>query len=163
MVLIALLLDKLPAFILMITLLMLIRPFIGGSHGEEIYNNPLNIDDAESFLEISKKYNLFSYLTANFGIVSMEELPENNIYKTLNKTLKEEEKQESVSLQKAKDQKLDDYEVKFGEEKLSLMTFNFQFNQVLMLINNPMLFPHIAYAEMFNGKIGEEAKKEGES
>lgn len=79
------------------------------------------------------------------------------------KTLKEEEKQESVSLQKAKDQKLDDYEVKFGEEKLSLMTFNFQFNQVLMLINNPMLFPHIAYAEMFNGKIGEEAKKEGES
>ena len=79
------------------------------------------------------------------------------------KTLKEEEKQESVSLQKAKDQKLDDYEVKFGEEKLSLMTFNFQFNQVLMLINNPMLFPHIAYAEMFNVKIGEEAKKEGES
>ena len=66
--------------------------FIGGSHGEEIYNNPLNIDDAESFLEISKKYNLFSYLTANFGIISMEELPENNIYKTLNKTLKEEER-----------------------------------------------------------------------
>ena len=34
MVLIALLLDKLPAFILMITLLMLIRPFIGGSHAK---------------------------------------------------------------------------------------------------------------------------------
>ena len=32
MIIFALLLDKLPAFILMITLLMLIRPFIGGSH-----------------------------------------------------------------------------------------------------------------------------------
>ena len=30
------------------------------------------------------------------------------------------------------------------------MTFNFQLNQVLMLINNPMLFPHRAYAELFD-------------
>lgn len=34
MILIALLLDKLPAFILMITLLFLIRPHIGGSHAK---------------------------------------------------------------------------------------------------------------------------------
>lgn len=34
MILIALLLDKLPAFILMITLLLLIRPHIGGSHAK---------------------------------------------------------------------------------------------------------------------------------
>ncbi|MCB7540788.1 hypothetical protein LIZ09_03670 [Tyzzerella nexilis] len=73
------------------------------------------------------------------------------------------EEQDSKPLPQVKNQKLDSYEVKLRGEKLSLMTFNFQFNQVLMLINNPMLFPHIAYAEMFNGKIGEEAKKEGES
>lgn len=66
-------------------------------------------------------------------------------------------------MQEVKEKKLDKYEVKLGDKKLSLMTFNFQFNQVLMLINNPMLFPHIAYAEMFNKKIGEEAKEEGES
>ena len=66
--------------------------FIGGSHGQEIYNNPLNIDDAKQFLEVTEKYNLFSYLTANFGIVSLEELPETNIYKVLNKTLKEDKK-----------------------------------------------------------------------
>lgn len=33
---------------------------------------------------------------------------------------------------------------------ISLLTFNLQLNQLLMLINNPMLFPHRAYAEMFN-------------
>lgn len=65
--------------------------FIGDSNGDEIYNNPLNIEDAKQFLEIAKKYNLFSYLTANFGIVSLEELPETNIYKVLNKTLRKEE------------------------------------------------------------------------
>lgn len=37
------------------------------------------------------------------------------------------------------------------KEELSLMSFNFQLNQILMLINNPMLFPHLDYVEMFNG------------
>ncbi|MGG1640437.1 DUF6602 domain-containing protein [Paenibacillus sp. NRS-1782] len=30
-----------------------------------------------------------------------------------------------------------------------LLTLNFQLNQLLMLINNPMLFPHLAYAQAF--------------
>ena len=38
MIIFALLLNKLPAFILMITLLMLIRPFIGGSHSKNFIN-----------------------------------------------------------------------------------------------------------------------------
>lgn len=38
-----------------------------------------------------------------------------------------------------------------AKEELSLMSFNFQLNQILMLINNPMLFPHLDYVEMFNG------------
>ncbi|GIP19708.1 hypothetical protein J40TS1_53500 [Paenibacillus montaniterrae] len=37
----------------------------------------------------------------------------------------------------------------------SLLSFNFQFNQLLMLINNPILFPHRAYVAMFNGPEGE--------
>ncbi len=40
----------------------------------------------------------------------------------------------------------DKYEVK-GNSILSLI---FQLNQLLMLINNPMLFPHQAYAKMFD-------------
>ncbi len=38
MIILAILLNKLPAFILMITLLMLIRPFIGGSHSKNFVN-----------------------------------------------------------------------------------------------------------------------------
>lgn len=37
-----------------------------------------------------------------------------------------------------------------GSENISLLTFNFQLNQLLMLINNPILFPHRAYAKLFN-------------
>lgn len=35
---------------------------------------------------------------------------------------------------------------------ISLLTFNFQLNQLLMLINNPILFPHRAYVDLFNSK-----------
>ncbi|UTR13111.1 hypothetical protein MM221_10600 [Salipaludibacillus sp. LMS25] len=50
-----------------------------------------------------------------------------------------------------KDIKLKDYEVKDEDGTLvSLLTFNFQLNQLLMLINNPLLFPHRAYAELFD-------------
>jgi len=31
-----------------------------------------------------------------------------------------------------------------------ILSFNFQLNQLLMLINNPMLFPHFAYSKCFN-------------
>lgn len=40
-----------------------------------------------------------------------------------------------------------------------LLSLNLQLNQLLMLINNPMLFPHYAYAKTFN-KIIEEVNKE---
>ncbi|MCS7459011.1 hypothetical protein N0M98_02550 [Paenibacillus doosanensis] len=36
--------------------------------------------------------------------------------------------------------------------EVSLLSFNFQLNQLLMLVNNPMLFPHMAYVDMFNKK-----------
>lgn len=55
---------------------------------------------------------------------------------------------------------LEDLEVKKDEKIISLLTFNFQLNQLLMLINNPILFPHLAYAEMFNGK-GQEVFSDG--
>ncbi|MCO7121515.1 hypothetical protein NIA71_06045 [Ihubacter massiliensis] len=44
------------------------------------------------------------------------------------------------------DIKLEDYAV----EGVSLLSFNLQLNQLLMLINNPIPFPHMAYAKMFN-------------
>ncbi|WP_234032859.1 DUF6602 domain-containing protein [Paenibacillus faecalis] len=46
---------------------------------------------------------------------------------------------------------LEEYRV-FTDDKqeVSLLSFNLQLNQLLMLINNPMLFPHKAYVDMFN-------------
>jgi len=45
---------------------------------------------------------------------------------------------------------LSKYSVKNSEGEISLLTLNFQLNQLLMIINNPMLFPHQAYVRMFN-------------
>lgn len=66
--------------------------FIGGSNGETIYNNPLSSNEIKDFLSLTKQCGLLSYLTGNFGIVSTTELPDNHIYKVLNKRLKDDEK-----------------------------------------------------------------------
>ncbi|CAM3821971.1 DUF6602 domain-containing protein [Marinicrinis lubricantis] len=42
------------------------------------------------------------------------------------------------------------------KEEISLLSLTFQLNQLLMLINNPMLFPHKAYVDMFNEKCTKE-------
>ena len=46
--------------------------------------------------------------------------------------------------------KISDYVIHKGKEEYSLLSFIFQFNQMLMMINNPMFFPHKAYVDMFN-------------
>ncbi len=45
---------------------------------------------------------------------------------------------------------LKDYHIIHNGREVTLMSFNFILNQLLMLINNPILFPHRAYARMFN-------------
>ncbi|MCU6711416.1 hypothetical protein M6D81_22225 [Paenibacillus sp. J5C_2022] len=40
-----------------------------------------------------------------------------------------------------------------ASEEVSLLSLTIQLNQLLMLINNPMFFPHIAYVKMFNDVI----------
>jgi len=37
-----------------------------------------------------------------------------------------------------------------NKKNISLLTFNFQLNQLLMIINNPLIFPHLSYVDMFN-------------
>ena len=46
--------------------------------------------------------------------------------------------------------KLEEYQVSHKGKLVSLLTFNLQLNQLLMLINNPILFPHKKYASMFD-------------
>lgn len=61
--------------------------------------------------------------------------------------LKEDKKLKSETLV---NRKISDYVIHRGKEEYSLLSFIFQFNQMLMMINNPMFFPHKAYVDMFN-------------
>ena len=55
-----------------------------------------------------------------------------------------------------KERKISNYKVGDETKKYTLLSFIFQFNQILMMINNPMFFPHKAYVDMFNNDIQEE-------
>lgn len=58
---------------------------------------------------------------------------------------------DSRDFQALNEKKVSQLEVKDN----SILSLIFQLNQLLMLINNPMLFPHQAYVAMFNGKSTE--------
>jgi len=63
--------------------------------------------------------------------------------------LKEENLNESMAALNSKN--INTLEVKDN----SILSLIFQLNQLLMLINNPMLFPHQAYVNMFNNEVNE--------
>ena len=76
----------------------------------------------------------------------------------LNRFANDEEKYKAI-VNKGKPltaKKLTDLKIsgKDGEENV-IMSLIFQLNQMLMLVNNPMLFPHEAYAKMFNDSISD--------
>jgi hypothetical protein len=71
-------------------------------------------------------------------------------------------KSNSKFIQKKLNRKLSDYRVVHNGQLMSILTLNLQFNQLLMLINNPMLFPHKAYVEMFNN-VEKENKDDGKN
>ncbi len=71
----------------------------------------------------------------------------NGLYKGSDKFSQLKRKKEAQELTQIS---LEAYEV----PNVSILTFNFQLNQLLMLINNPMLFPHQAYAKMFRDLEG---------
>lgn len=47
------------------------------------------------------------------------------------------------------EQNFDSFRIGNGTKEVTLLSLNFILNQILMLINNPMLFPHVAYAKLF--------------
>ena len=71
-------------------------------------------------------------------------------------------KSNSKFIQKKLNRKLSDYRVVHNGQLMSILTLNLQFNQLLMLINNPMLFPHMAYVKMFNN-VEKENKDDGKN
>lgn len=63
-----------------------------------------------------------------------------------------QDRQAYLDKTEVKDYTLDKYKVtgKGSSEEISVLSLTFQLNQLLMLINNPIQFPHLAYVEMFN-------------
>jgi len=98
---------------------------------EELYEGNLNITFADDdLLEVLQKYNQ----------ADKDDSLEINIKDS----------------EKLKERKIGDYKVGHKTKKCTLLSFIFQFNQILMMINNPMFFPHKAYVDMFNKDIQEE-------
>ena len=98
---------------------------------EELYEGNLNITFADDdLLEVLQKYNQ----------ADKDDSLETN----------------GENFEKLKERKIGDYEVSDKTKKYTLLSFIFQFNQILMMINNPMFFPHKAYVDMFNNDIQEE-------
>lgn len=50
-------------------------------------------------------------------------------------------------------QSFDSFRIGSGKEEVTLLSLNLILNQILMLINNPMLFPHAAYAKLFQAEF----------
>lgn len=65
--------------------------YIGASNGEELYKNSMSKKEVDDFYNIAKKYSLTSYLAVKSGIVSLKELPKDNMYMKINKDLPEKQ------------------------------------------------------------------------
>lgn len=61
---------------------------------------------------------------------------------------------EEKTSERLKEREIMKYKIVDETKEYTLLSFIFQFNQMLMMINNPMFFPHMAYVEMFNGNGG---------
>ena len=76
-----------------------------------------------------------------------------NCYEKINHKKDEENERKILKFpENLKDKDLKkDYEIRNEQEKsIPLLSFIFQFNQLLMLLNNPMFFPHRSYVKLFN-------------
>ncbi|MGK0551966.1 DUF6602 domain-containing protein [Enterococcus faecalis] len=78
-------------------------------------------------------------------------------FKVLNAYKQEDQLNEDM-IKDLQGKKLSEYEI----EGNPLLSLNFQLNQLLMLINNPMPFPHLDYANLFKKFINEKEKKDAE-
>jgi hypothetical protein len=98
-------------------------------------------------ISYSKDQNLFEWFTQlNFHQVEHDFSDEKE-----NENCPSHRKHWKSELEKIVLGKYEVYSDDSKEEIISLLSFNFQLNQLLMLINNPILFPHRAYVQMFNG------------
>lgn len=116
--------------------------------GNSFFDMVIRADDKMKSLEIkldANKKNLYEwYRTLNHV--------GNECGTSQKEKMKGQEVVENIGMEK--------YQISDKKGQLSLLTLNFQLNQLLMLINNPMMFPHTSYVKMFNEIEEEEAIKD---
>ena len=112
-----------------------------------------NIKNLFDFVLIAKRGNEDKKERARIEIICNDSRELYEWYKDLNFNKVNYDREGKTDEDKLGKISLKDYEVlDENEENISLLTFNFQLNQLLMLINNPILFPHRAYVKMFKGE-----------
>lgn len=85
--------------------------------------------------------------------INIEEGQKNTLdtwYKELNFYNMDDEEGKVKGIEQLSEYTLEDYVVHDKGKENTLLSFNFQLNQILMLINNPILFPHLSYVRLFN-------------
>ncbi len=154
----------------------------------EVYNDRLNTQTATKPIKIlcyiskSKEKNIESDLDFDIIIAARETKEKleisyrkdfNNLYdwycelnhypegkEKVEKVIKEEEGANGISdVVALKNEGFEKYEIKDVNSKKNLLSFIFEFNQLLMLINNPIFFPHKAYVKMFNKHLNPKAQE----
>lgn len=111
------------------------KVFLTANKSNNIENTYIKVTSNTTFDNLYKWFKDLNFY--GFSEEKMDQYIENN-----------KNKIDKAALEKIK---MEEYQVLDKDKKpISLMTFNFQLNQLLMLINNPMLFPHRAYVGLFN-------------
>ena len=106
------------------------------------YDNKLTVFEAREFKNLSDWYETLNH----YKVSERDELKGVKIY-------------ENSALEKFS---LKDYEVGKGEQEITIISLTFKLNQLLMLINNPLFFPHKAYVDMFNKILNPKEGDKGE-
>lgn len=122
-------------------------------HAYNIFDIVINFQDDKLNIVFSNESNnngnelIYWHGQLNFNNVNKIEKDEDN-YKKCQDILK--------------DKNLNEYKVKSENKEVTLLSFIFQFNQLLMIINNPIFFPHKQYVDMFNKYLTLAEKKKNE-
>lgn len=113
--------------------------------------------------ELNSKDKLFDFIIKapkeNEGLTIEKDDSKKNLrdwYLALNHTKCKSDEEEKTGSKILETITLDNFQVKSKSMPVMLLTLNLQLNQLLMLINNPMLFPHEEYAKMFNKAFDKE-------
>ena len=109
-------------------------------------------DSFDIIIEAYQNKNIYNQDSRDLGNLNIVFKKNKNLYDILcqyNRNNKDYEKGSDTE-KELRERKISDYVVHKKENEYTLLSFIFQFNQMLMMINNPMFFPHKAYVDMFN-------------